>query len=29
MIYVSYANKRLDPLDEKLRDELAAKEVAR
>jgi uncharacterized membrane protein (DUF485 family) len=29
MTYVSYANRRLDPLAEKLRDELAAEEVAR
>lgn len=29
MTYVSYANRRLDPLAERLRDELAAQEVAR
>lgn len=29
MTYVSYANRRLDPLAERLRDELAQKEAAR
>jgi uncharacterized membrane protein (DUF485 family) len=29
MIYVSYANRQLDPLAEKLRTDLAAQEVAR